>query len=45
MWCVYKGKVCVMVLEKASGKFRFIPEKKWLSWIRSDFEKLTKYEW
>ena len=29
MWCVYRGKIHIMVLDTLRNKYIFIPEKKW----------------
>lgn len=42
MWCVYKSHVCFMVVEKSTGKIRFIRERKWLA--MTDDEQ-SRFEW
>ena len=29
MYCVFKGKVCVMVFDERKNKYRFFPFRKW----------------
>lgn len=40
MYCVRKGKVCVMVFDEAKNKYRFFPFR---IWERMSEERKSKY--
>ena len=40
MYCVLKGKVCVMVFDEAKNKYRFFPVKRW---DRMSIEQKQRY--
>ena len=29
MWCIYRGKVCVMMYDTRKRKYVYIPEREW----------------
>ena len=39
MWCRYHGRTCIMVIEKGTGKPRFIREKRWFAMSDRETER------
>lgn len=39
MWCRRRGRVCIMVTEKYTGKIRFIRRKAWFNMTDDEIEK------
>ena len=38
MWCRYRGRTCIMVLEKSSGRVRFIRRRRWFDMTSGELE-------
>lgn len=39
MWCRYHGKICIMAIDKSTGRVRFIRRRRWFDMTAGELEK------